>query len=148
MKTQWIVVANASQARFFTRDSATAALVALTPMSHPASRAKGSELADDRPGHEATDNSPGGNRFAPRSDPRRKEHRRFAREIADRLDEALADDAFKSLWIVASDPFLGELKPALSAPVRHRLQLAVDSDFTSLEVGEIERRLHGLRPKA
>jgi protein required for attachment to host cells len=148
MKPQWIVVANASLARFFKRDSPTDPLVALLTMEHPESRLKGHELADDRPGHEATDNSIGGNRFEPRSDPRRKEHRRFAREIAEHLDDALAEDGFKSLWICASDPFLGELKAELSDAVRHRLQLALDSDFTSFGVAELERRLHDTRQKA
>jgi protein required for attachment to host cells len=145
MKTQWIVVANASQARFFKQDSASGPLIAVTSMAHPASRLKGSELANDRPGHEATDNSPGGNRFEPRSDPRRREHRRFAREVADRLDDALGAGEFSSLWICASDPFLGELKPELSEAVRHRLERTTDSDFTSLDIGEIERRLQQLQ---
>ena len=79
MKTQWIVVANASHARLLRRDSPSDPLISLQTMEHPESRLKGSQLADDRPGHEATDNSSGGNRFEPRSDPRRKEHRRFAR---------------------------------------------------------------------
>lgn len=148
MKTQWIVVANASQARLFKRDSTSGPLIAMTPMTHPASRLKGSELADDRPGREATDNSPGGNRFEPRSDPRRKERRRFAQEIADRLDDALGAGDFKSLWICASDPFLGELKLELSEAVRHRLQGTTDSDFTSFDADEIERRLQGLHSKA
>jgi len=141
MKTQWILVANASVARLFKRDSPSDPLVPLPTMEHPESRMKGSQLADDRPGHEATDNSSGGNRFEPRSDPRRKEHRRFAREIAARLDDALLADEFTSLWICSSDPFLGEVKAALSDAVRHRLQHTIDSDFTTLGVGELERRL-------
>jgi protein required for attachment to host cells len=145
MKAQWIVVANASLARFFKRDSSTEPLVALLTMEHPESRLRGYELAVDRPGHEATDNSSGGNRFEPRADPRRKEHLRFAREIAEHLDDALAKGGFESLVICASDPFLGELKAALSAAVRHHLQLALDSDFTSFGVAELERRLHDTR---
>jgi len=148
MKNQWIVVANASLARFFKRDSPTDPLVALPTMEHPESRLKASQLADDRPGHEATDNSSGGNRFEPRSDPRRKEHRRFAREIAERLDDAMAEGDFKSLWILASDPFLGELKAELSDAVARRVLLTVDSDFTSLGVGELEQRLRDRHVKA
>jgi protein required for attachment to host cells len=141
MKTQWIIVANASLARLFKRDSPSDPLIALPTMEHRESRLKGSELTNDRAGHEATDHSSGGNRFEPRTDPHRKEHQRFAHEIAERLDTGLAEDAFKSLWICASDPFLGELKAALSDAVRHRLQHTVGSDFTSLGVDELERRL-------
>ena len=148
MKTQWIVVANASLARVFEREPPAGPLFALTTMEHLESRAKGSELGDDRPGHEASDFSAGGNRFEPRTDPRRKEHRRFAHEIAERLDKALAHGEFASLVLFASDPFLGELKGALSGPVLRRLQSTRDSDFTSLGIDALEERLRKLRSRA
>ena len=141
MKVQWIVVANASLARLFSRDSPTGPLAPLATMEHPESRLKGSELADDRPGHEATDNSSGGNRYEPRSDVRRKEHQRFAREIAERLETGLAAGEFSTLWLFASSPFLGELKEQLSDAVDKRLQFALDSDLTSFGLAEIEQRL-------
>ena len=141
MKVQWIVVANASLARLFSRDSPTDPLVPLATMKHPESRLKGSELADDRPGHEATDNSSGGNRYVPRSDVRRKEHQRFAREIAERLETGLVAGEFSTLWLFASSPFLGELKEQLSDAVDKRLQFALDSDLTSFGLAEIEQRL-------
>ena len=141
MQAQWIVVANASLARLFRRDSPTDHLVPLTTLEHPESRLKGSELADDRPGREATDHSSGGNRYEPRSDVRRKEHQRFAREIAERLETGLAAGEFSTLWLFASSPFLGELKAQLSDAVDKRLQLALDSDLTSFGLAEIEQRL-------
>ena len=141
MKRQWILLANASHARLLSRDSATDPLVPLATLEHPKSRLKASQLADDRPGHEATDNSSGGNRYEPRSDVRRKEHQRFAREIAQRLDAGLASGQFSVLWIFASSPFLGELKAQLSDAVNKRVHLALDSDLTALGLAEIEQRL-------
>ena len=145
MKRQWILLANASHARLLSRDSATDPLVALATLEHPESRLKASQLADDRPGHEATDNSSGGNRYEPRSDVRRKEHQRFAREIAHRLDAGLAAGEFNAVWLFASSPFLGELKAQLSDAVNKRVQLALDSDLTALGLAEIEQRLLDLR---
>ena len=145
MKPQWILVANASHARLFSRDSPTDPLVPQATLEHPESRLKGSQLADDRPGHEATDNSSGGNRYEPRSDVRRKEHQRFAREIAERLETGLAAGEFSTLWLFASSPFLGELKAQLSDTVDKRVQLALDTDLTSFGLAEIEQRLLDLR---
>ena len=145
MKPQWILVANASIARLFRRDSPTDPLVPLATLEHPQSRLKGSELADDRPGHEATDNSSGGNRYEPRSDVRRKEHRNFALEVAARLEDGLARGEFDSLWLFASSPFLGELNAQLGAAVAKHVQLALAHDFTSLSLAEIERRLQDPR---
>ena len=146
MKRQWILLANASHARLLSRDSATDPLVPLATLEHPESRLKASQLADDRPGHEATDNSSGGNRYEPRSNVRRKEHQRFAREIAHRLDSGLAAGEFGALWLFASSPFLGELKAQLSDAVNKRVHLALDSDLTALGLAEIEQRLLELRP--
>ncbi|HEY0856805.1 MAG TPA: host attachment protein [Albitalea sp.] len=145
MNPRFILLANASIARLFKRDLPGGPLVALQTMEHPESRLKGSELADDRPGHEATDNSSGGNRYQPRSDVRRKEHQRFAREIAHRLEVGLAAREYGSLWIFASDPFLGELKAVLGDAVAQRVQLAMDTDLTSLGLAEIEQRLRDPR---
>ena len=76
---------------------------------------------------------------------RRKEHQRFAREIAHRLDAGLASGQFSELWLFASSPFLGELKAQLSDAVNKRVHLALDSDLTALGLVEIEQRLLELR---
>lgn len=141
MKRQWILLANSSHARLLSRDSAAEPLIPVETMEHPESRLKASQLSDDRPGHDATDNSSGGNRYEPRCDVRRKEHQRFAREIAHRLDAGLAAGAFSVLWLFASSPFLGELKSQLSDAVTKRVQHALDSDLTALGLSEIEQRL-------
>ena len=131
MKVQWILVANASVARLFRRDSPTDPLIPLTTMEHPESRLKASQLADDR--------------YEPRIDVRRKEHQRFAREIAERLDAGLAAGEFSALWLFASSPFLGELKAQLSDAVDKRVQLALNSDLTALGLTDIEQRLRDSR---
>ena len=141
MRTQWILLANASIARLFSRESPTDPLVPIETMQHPQSRLKGVELADDRPGHQATDTSHGGTSFEPRHDERRKEHQRFAVEISKRLDSGLNAGQFGSLWIFSSSPFLGELKARLSDAVSSKLQLALDTDLSSLGLAEIEERL-------
>ena len=145
MKPHWILVANASHARIFSRESPTAPLIPLANMEHPESRLKGSDLADDRPGHEATDHSSGGNRYEPRSDVRRKEHQRFAHEIAERLDAGLAAQEFNTLWLCVSNPFMGELKAQLSDAVDKRVHLALETDLTSFGLAEIEQRLLKIR---
>jgi hypothetical protein len=81
MNPEWIVIANASLARFLKRDCPAGPLVPLQTIEHPEIRLKDHELADDRPGREATDNSIGSNRFEPRSDAWRKERGHFAREV-------------------------------------------------------------------
>jgi protein required for attachment to host cells len=147
MKTEWILLANAAIARLFRRDSPGEPLIPLETLEHPQSRLKGSQLTRDRAGHEATDHSSGGNRYEPRDDARGKEHRHFARELAERLNAGLANREYGVLRIFASNPFLGELKAQLSPAVARQLHAAVDLDMTSLGLAEIEDRLRQLHPE-
>jgi len=68
-----IVIANASLARLFDRDADNGGLLPLATLQHAESRFPGRELADDRPGHEATDRA-GSRVLQPRHDVRRQEH--------------------------------------------------------------------------
>ena len=147
MKPEWILLANAAVGRLFRCESPADPLIPMETFEHPQSRLKGSQLAADRPGHEATDHSSGGNRYEPRDDVRRKEHQRFAREIAERLSTGLTDGEYGALWVFASSPFLGELKAQMSSAVAKRVQAAVDVDMTSLGLAEVEERLRHLRPE-
>lgn len=143
MKTQWIVVASAATARIFCRESANAHLVPVAALAHEKSRLHASALTSDRPGSQAADHSSGLNHFEPHSDARRKEHQRFAEEIAQRLDEGLKAHAFGSLSLFASSPFLGELKAALSEAVGRHVKATLNHDLSHVGIAELERRISG-----
>lgn len=146
MKHQWVLVANASLARIFSREFPLASLVPVETLTHEESRMRRSELATDRPGREVTDTSHGAVRFEPRTDARRKELHHFACEVADRLEQGLAARKFESLEVCASNPFLGELRTRFSEPVQKKIKLEFNADLTSLSLAEIERRLKEARP--
>ena len=141
MKNEWILIANASVARLFSRESDSRPLVPLQTMEHSESRLKSSELADDRLGHGSADRRPGGVSFEPRLDPRRKEHLHFAHTLAQRLEEGLASSAYDRVTLYASSPFLGELKGQLSPATTEALRAAVDVDLTSYGLRELEERI-------
>jgi len=145
MKKQWILIANAATARLYGRASPAQPLEVLAEHNHPESRLKGSELGSDRPGHEASDHSSAGSRFEPRTDARRKQHQQFADELAERLAQGLAEGRYDSLWLFASNPFLGELKARLSPQVARHVQLAHASDLTALPLDELAQRLRDPR---
>ena len=145
MSKQWILVANGSLARLFRRSGAGDPLVALETIDFPEGRLKGHELERDRQGHERSDNSSAATHFEPHTSMRRKLMHRFARELAQRLEEGLVDGEYGALWLTASSPFLGELKAALSGAVASRVQWSHDADFTGLDVETLETRLRALR---
>ena len=110
----WIVVANAARARVLeesdevpaTGRARRAAFVHVADLVHPASRQKGVELGDDRAGHvEGTGHGLGSASYLPRTDPREREHDRFAREVARVLDHGIAEGRCAGLILVAANPF-------------------------------------------
>jgi protein required for attachment to host cells len=149
MQDQWILVANGSVARLFTRAGPADPLVALETIEFPEGRQHAHEADRDRPGHERSDHSSSGARFEPQTSLKHKLHERFAQQLADRLDDGLADGAYGGLWVIASSPLLGSLRSALSDAVVPRVKLSHDADFTGLDVASLEARLHTLaKPKA
>lgn len=141
MTLELIVVANASQARMLSRASLNATLEPLAELVHPGGRAKGLELDDARPGHGGSDHHPGGVRFEPRLDSRRKQHRLFAKEISKWIEDALASGAYHGISLFASSPFLGELKAQLGPKARKTMQAAIDTDLSSFHHQALAHRV-------
>ncbi|MEO8309604.1 MAG: host attachment protein [Caldimonas sp.] len=154
MKTECILVADAASARFFRRESDADPLIPLETVTHDASRQKASALGDDRLGHGSRDRSPGGVSFVPHTDPKRREHEHFARQIALRLEQALERGECRRISIYAPARFLGELRAALGPATSKSLRVTIDIDLIRYGLDELERRiagalaLHGTRPKA
>lgn len=147
VKRNWLVVANAARARVLEDSEPPGHYKHVADLVHPQSRQKGVELADarsgDRTGHVMGSGrgGAGGTALDPRTDPREREHDRFAREVAATLNEGVASGRCAGLVLVASDPFLGQLKSHLDAQARKLLLRTVASDFTALRDDELARRL-------
>ena len=135
MKT-WIVIANASRARCFTRDAAHATLQTLKQFEHPQSRARDADLTSAGLGHGL-----GAATYAPRLDPKQKEHERFAAELAQHLNAAVAAHECEGLVLIASNPFLGEIKEHLSKQATQAIKNTVSTDLTAFEGRELQERV-------
>lgn len=133
MQRLWYVVANAARARLIERTRGQDDWTEVEDLVHPGSRQPGAALARDRPGHvEGTGHGTGSAAYVPRTDPRRHEHERFARELAARLDAAVAAGRCDGLVLVASSPFLGVLAAQLGDGARQRTLGTVAHDWTTL----------------
>ena len=139
----WLVVANASRARVLEVTDKPAVYVHIADLVHPQSRQKGSDLAGDRPGHVPgpAAHGTGSSAFDPRTAPRLREHERFAHEVAATLDEGIGAGRCAGLVLVASDPFLGQLKKQLSPRAHKALLRTVSADYTALSESELAHRL-------
>lgn len=140
MKPDWTLIANATHARLL-QQSRGEPMVVIKSFYHPESRSRISDLASSRAGHESTDHNFGGTSFQPRTDPLRKEHEHFAREIGDYLESAALEGRFHSLTVFASSPFLGELRARLGDATGKLLSGSHDLDLTAVGLTELERRI-------
>jgi protein required for attachment to host cells len=138
----WMVIANAARARVLEETGRPHVYTHVADLVHPQSRQKGHELATDRPGH-VEGGAPGlaGAAYMPRTDPREREHDRFAMQVAQRLDEGIASGRCAGLVLVASSPFLGHLKAHLGVQAKKAIVRTVDADYTALRDSELAERL-------
>lgn len=136
MKPTWILVANATHARCYVRDNAHAPLQLRKQFEHPESRARVADLAAAGLGHGL-----GAATYAPRLDPKDKEQERFACELAQHLNAAVAAHECAAVVLVASNPFLGAIKNHLDKQTTQALSATLASDLTAYEGRDLKERL-------
>lgn len=142
MKRNWLVIANASRARVLEESDTVGQYRHVADLVHPQSRQKAADLAADRPGHVmGAGHGLGGTNYEPRTDPKEREHDRFAREVAAAVNAGVAEGRCAGLTLVASDPFLGHVKTHLSHTARRLLLRTVPADYTSLSDADALQRL-------
>jgi len=141
MKSTWVLIANASKARCYTREHANAPWTEVAGFEDAWGRAKGLDLAEDRAGYEAGGRVRAGAPYSPHLDPKTKEHESFARQLARFLNEAIAARRCESLVIFASNPFLGEVKSYLDDHASRALARSLALDLTSFSGAELARRI-------
>lgn len=126
----WILVADAGSARIYCSDEALAAWTLVRRIDNERIHLDAAELVSDRRG--ATRSRPGGERSAldRHTDPHEVERVRFARAVAEVVDDGLLREQFERLVIVAPPRFLGTLRRALSPRVAGRVAASIDHDFT------------------
>lgn len=138
----WLVVANAALARVLEMSDKGEGYVHVADLVHPQSRQKADALGGDRAGHITSGrHGTGSAEYRPRTDVHEREHEHFAREVAHVLNAGLATGRCAGLVLVASNPFLGELKAHLDTQARQHVLRTVASDYTALDDRELAKRL-------
>lgn len=140
MKSDWILIADATRARLLQQEEGKS-LIQLRTFEHQASRLHSSELGTDARGRERSDRRPGASAYEAHADPHRKEHLRFACEIAEFLEHGARHDLCRSLRVFAPSPFLGLLTAELGDATKHVLAGSHDLDLSCVGIAEIGHRI-------
>jgi protein required for attachment to host cells len=141
MRRTWIVVANAARARLCEFDPRDGSLTEMADFMHPAGRQKGGELESDRPGHAEKGLASVRTSFEPHTEVHHKERELFARELAQHLDLAVAQGRCPAVALIASNPFLGELKAQLGKGTTKAVVATSPTDLTHCGMPELTRRV-------
>lgn len=142
MAADWILIADASRARLLQQNEHGDAPVLLQSFEHPASRLHSSELGDDERGRQRNDAVFGAAAYEARLEPQRKEHLRFARELAQVLEAGARDGRCATLRVFSPSPFLGELKAQFGPATRRVLAGAHDLDLAATTASDLQARIH------
>ncbi|MDQ2076466.1 host attachment protein [Marinimicrobium sp. ABcell2] len=136
-----ILVANAGQARFFSVDSPTGDLHELGVDINPEARMRGEDLVSDRPGR-FQDRSVNGRSAAEEpTDPKDVSIQRFARQLAQKLDLERTQGRLERLYLVASPPFLGELRKHLNGNLKPLIADEIAKDFGHMAARDLRKHL-------
>lgn len=137
----WVLVADGGSARCFATSVPGEALRELQDWVNPPARISDHDLERDARGRTLSGAGGGGHGLEPPLDAHDKADRQFARRLADRLDQAVAQQQVRQLALVAPARFLGELRAVLSPECRSRCALEVPRDLVHHPLQDIRRCL-------
>ncbi|HMB38392.1 MAG TPA: host attachment protein [Wenzhouxiangellaceae bacterium] len=139
MASYWILAADSTEARLFTREKKFSAPVERQDWLHPESRLPGRDLEHDRQGKTFSSHGYGQSDNQKHTEPKQREAQDFARQLADHLEKARTKGEIESLSIVAEPSFLGLLREQLDTETRALVDKEVDKNLTRRSAETIAR---------
>ena len=140
-KITWILIADGARARIVANDGPNKGVRQVEGADFRTDHSASGELTSDRPGR--TFDSAGSARHAmePGSDPHRQAKRAFADTVASFLHDQAMDKSFDRLIVVAPAKSLGDLRAAMTDPVRALIYAEKTKDLTQIPNDELAKHL-------
>lgn len=132
----WILTADGHHARVWEWRNRDEPLSLVSDFVSSAENAKSfsRDLKSDRPGRSFASTGARRSAIEPRHDPHDLEKQNFARKLAGNLDEALQQNRFHRLVIIAPPHMLGDLRNCFSNQIRKVVIGESDKDFMNADV--------------
>ena len=137
----WIVVADGAHARVFENDGPGKGLVPVPGEEAHHSHKPNREIDADRPGRSHDRFGPGRHAMESPSDAHRGEKRRFAEDLAARLNTRGQMGNYDRLILVAPAKTLGDLRAALSKETLAKVQGELPKDLTHIAERDLAKHL-------
>ena len=141
MPNTWLMVADTSQAKFFSVDK-KGILSELERLEHPEGRLHVSELTSDLPGR-AFDSAGNGGRHTMETklSPKEQEAIGFAKKIGHQLESHREKGEFEKLIVIAPPAFLGLLRKKMGANITRTITTEIGKNLIGQTDQEIRKHL-------
>lgn len=148
MKT-WIVVANRSEAKFFSTDPKRRGQVEfVSKIENPRGRLKNGDINADRPGAFSPMSTTHGSGREASQSPVERVAQEFALEIVESLTTAKSTQEFEELVLIADPQFLGLLRNAMTKELSRIVVREEAKDLNAVTADQIRDRLYPEEPSA
>lgn len=120
MNPTWLVNANHSYAQIFSFSGvkANGGAKEVASLYCPEARQHDGDLVSDDAGRSFDSGGQGRHALEPSTDQKRQIAKKFAKDIAQQLEQGRQQKAFEDLVLIAPPDFLGDLRSALSSPCK------------------------------
>jgi protein required for attachment to host cells len=140
----WILLADGHQAKVFETHGPNSDLLVVGDMMVAMELPPNRDIQNDRPGRSFESAGPTRHAMESRTDPHRELKRELARTVSDRLDAALKEGRFDRLCIVAPPATLGDLRRALSQPLKQRIVAEITKDLVHVPHQDLPSHLEAI----
>jgi protein required for attachment to host cells len=142
MPRTWILLANGHRARFLQHERTQDTLVELAGFIYPAAAALApSSAAHLKAGQVKANLGHPGKQFEAATAAVEKVYSRFARQLANYLNKAVAERRCDRVALIASGPMVSAIRTKLSAHAADLLLRSVEADFTRYQGAELLQRV-------
>ncbi|MBF22846.1 MAG: hypothetical protein CML18_04290 [Pusillimonas sp.] len=144
MEKTWVLIANSELAYCFERASTDHSLTQLADFTHRHQRLSDKAREGDLTGaagkgHGRTAHA--GTQFEPHTEARAKERAAFARQIANYINDGVAQKLCTSLVLIVTSPMLGELRSCLDVAAKKLLHASAVGDLTGFSAADLQSRV-------
>lgn len=142
MQNTWILIANSSEAHFYTYDhdhfmnKERLKMSLLESYEHKESRMKDTDLVSDQLGHYQTSHLAHGS-FVPETDPKQHEAEVFAIQLSKTLYEYCMDNKYRHLILVAPSHFVGLLNKHMDRHVKGVISKTIEKDYVKIPLKQL-----------
>ncbi len=140
----WILIADGAHARLFANRGPGKGVEQLQVIN--GDHRPDSELVRDSLGRSFESVGDTRHAITPRTDPHRELKRDFAKHLGKVLEQGLAKKAYDRLVLVAPPSALGDLRAALSEPVKHAIYAELDKDLVKTPTDNLAEHLGAVMP--